>query len=100
MVMPAGVAAAAGGVGGGVHGRLVGLVVGLQVLLMRGLMHLEMLGVDGLVLLLLYKSIRVVRRRQSLLRARASAGIEKAGDEDADGRQHDENDKEFHGMGD
>ena len=103
MVMPAGVAAAAGGVGGvrgGVHGRLMGLVVDLHVLLMRGLMHLLMQGVNGLVLLLLDDRIRVVRRRQSMPGEKgASSGRADDDHEDAGERQHEEKDEEFHGMG-
>lgn len=87
MVMPADVAAAAGGVGGvrgGVHSRLVGLVVGLHVLLMRGLMHLEMLGVNGLVLLLLDDRIRAVHGLQSVLWEGSSSGLADAGYEDGE----------------
>jgi hypothetical protein len=66
MVMPANVAAAVGGVGGGVHGGLMGLVVDLHVVVMRGLMHLLMQGVHGLVLLLLDDRIRVVCNGRSI----------------------------------
>lgn len=104
MVMPADVAAAAGGVGGvrgGVHGRLMGLVVGVQVLFMRGLMHLLMQGVDGLVLLLLDDRVRVIHGRQTVPgEDGAASGLADAGHEDACERQHEENDKDFHGVGD
>jgi len=104
MVMSADVAAAAGGVGGvrgGVHGRLMGLVVGLHVLFMRGLMHLLMQGMNGLVLLLLDDRVRVVQGRQSVPgEGGAASGRADDGHEDTCERQHEENDKDFHGVRD
>ena len=98
--MSAYVATAAGGVGCGIHGCLMGLVVDLHVLLMGGLMHLLMQGVNSLVLLLLDDRIRVVRKERAIPRLGSSAGIQDDGYEDAEEYQSEENNGEFHEAGD
>lgn len=95
VVMPAGVAATARGVRRGVHGGLMGLMMCLHVLLMRGLMHVQMLGVNGLLLLL--SRVQVAQRWWFMRRPEAWSGIADDRDKDAGERQTEENHKEFHG---